>query len=1125
MPVAFIIMTDIAKRLADLSPEKRERLLKRLQAQQKNTSAPPISRQPRGDKTSFPLSFAQQRLWFLDRLEAGSPFYNVPGVLEVTGRLDAQLLESCFSEIARRHEILHTRFDMKDGQPVQIIQPPSPLEIPVIDLQDIPAAQRWERALYLAREEARTPFELQQLPLLRITLLKLSQERHLMVFVAHHIVSDAWSRGVMLHELTTLYHAFAAGEPSPLPELQIQYADFAVWQQQWLQEAGLQAQLAYWKAQLGNLPPVLDLPADHPRSDRQTFRGAQYQFTLSPEMTKALQSLSQQQEATLYMTLLAAFQTLLYRYTGEVDVAVGSPIANRNRPEIENLIGFFANTLVLRTDLSGDPSFLKLLERVREVALAAYSNQDVPFEKLVEELQPERNLSHSPLFQVLFSFHDIPVLPELPGLTFELLEMDSGTAKFDLSLLTRLDTQQGTIIATLEYNLDRFEEGTIARLAECFQSLLTDIVAQPEQPISALSLLSPAQRKEILETGNDTTVAYPEQDVCQLFEEQATQTPNAIAVTQAQANLTYDALNRQANQLAHKLQALGVQLDSRVGICLTRSLALPVALLGVLKAGAAYVPLDPSYPEERLAFMIADSEAEVLLSEEQLLATLPQTHATILCLDTDWQAISSESDRNLEFLARLDTLAYVIYTSGSTGKPKGVAMSHRPLSNLIHWQSQHSSLKPGAKTLQFASVSFDVSFQECFATWSAGGTLVLMPEEVRRDPNRWLDLLIKERIERLFLPFVALGQLAEAAERRRIVPEHLQEVITAGEQLQITRPVRSFFQALPNCTLQNQYGPSESHVVTAYTLKGTPQEWQLLPPIGGAIANAEVFILDRQQQPVPIGVPGELCIGGISLARGYLHRPELTAERFIAHPFRAGDRLYKTGDWARYLPDGNIEFLGRADGQVKLRGFRVELGELEAVLGQHPNIKAVVATVREDTPGSLVAYIVPRTNHTENDWRTFVKSRLPNYMVPASFVILDALPLTPSGKVDRRSLPKPESDRPALTTDYVAPRTELERQIASIWQEILQVERVGIHDNFFDLGGHSLLIAQLGDRLQGLLQREIPLATLFQYPTIAAFTESWQQTPQAQPEQRTTQARGRSRREKMQQQRQRRRRE
>jgi len=1081
--------SDLAQRIASLPPEKQKQLLQRLQQEKQQTDT--IPQQPRDNNNAFPLSFPQQRLWFLHQLEENNPFYNVPGAVQIDGELDVTLLKQCFEQIVSRHEILRTHFELQGEEPRQVINPPPELTIPITDLQSLPETERQPEVERLNQEEASKPFDLSQPPLMRVSLLRLHPQQHILLFILHHIVSDAWSRGVMLQEFTALYNRLRHNETTELRELPIQYADFAVWQRQ--QKAKYEQQLTYWQQQLSPLPPPLELPTDYPRPEVQTFRGGQVKLTLPDGLTQQLQTVSQQENATLFMTLLAAWQILLSRYTEQTDIAVGSPIANRNRPELENLIGFITNTLVLRTDLSQDPSFREVLQRVRETALGAYSHQDIPFEQLVEALQPERDLSRPPLFQVLFAFHDLPVLPELPDLDLTLLDADSGTAKFDLSLLMRFDAEEG-LVGFWEYNRDLFAKKTIVRMADHFQILLQQLVNHPEQPVTQVSFLTPTEQQQFAHW-NQTAVNYPDNCVHHCFTEQVAQTPGAIALISGQHRLSYHTLNQAANQLAHYLQHQGIQAHDAVGISLARNQFLPIAVLAVLKAGAAYVPLDPSYPQQRLAFMVEDSQAKLVLTQSDIREQLP-TQAPTLELDTAWDDIGKQSQKNPETTITPDALAYLIYTSGSTGKPKGVAMPHRSLNNLIHWQRDQSPL--GLKTLQFASLSFDVSFQECFAAWSSGGTLVMVSERERRDPDQLLATIKEQEIERVFLPFVALSQLAESAQRQGFVPSSLQEVISAGEQLQITPAIRSFFQNLSHCQLLNQYGPSETHVVTAYLLSGNPDNWPPLPPIGRPVGNVQVYLLDNHHNRVPVGVAGEICIGGIAPANGYLNRPELTAERFINNPFDDSSRLYKTGDLARYLPDGNLQYLGRKDSQVKVRGFRIELGEVEAILAQHSAIAQTATTVKTDESGNsrLIAYIVTTSEVTREELKQFLSEKLPNYSIPSGFVFLDSLPLTPSGKVDRRSLPEPQLERPDLTTAYTPPSSTLEQQIAEIWQDLLQVDKVGIHDNFFDLGGHSLLIVQVRSRLEGLLNREISLVTLFQYPTIEALATYFnQQSP------------------------------
>ncbi|MBE8998845.1 amino acid adenylation domain-containing protein [Nostoc sp. LEGE 12447] len=1086
------------------------RSIEQLQQQDLELVSPPIL--PRVKNAELPLSYAQQRLWFLDQFEPNSAIYNIPMALHLVGTLNQVALEQSLYEIINRHEALRTNFVIVDGKPSQLIQTQTNWTVSVVDLKHLSTTEQEIATQQLAQQQANQPFDLANQALVRATLIVLSETEHVLSVCMHHIVSDAWSMGVFIQELAALYNAYSQGEPSPLTPLSIQYADFAIWQRNWLQGLVLQTQLSYWQQQLKAAPALLSLPTDRPRGSVQTFAGGHQEFALSVELSNKLTKLSQEQGCTLFMTLLAAFDTLLYRYTGTEDILVGSPIANRNRNEIEGLIGFFVNTLVLRADLSGDRSFNELLGRVRLMAMDAYAHQDLPFEMLVEVLQPDRDLSHTPLFQVMFTLQNVPMSEiELADLTISSLPVESATAKFDLFLSIQ-NTGNG-LAGVWEYNTDLFDASTIERMTGHFVTLLSGIVANPEERISQLPLLSQTEQQQLLVEWNNTLTDYPrDQSIHQLFEEQVERTPNAVAVEfvderseasrRVNQQLTYQQLNCRANQLAHYLKSLGVTADVLVGICVERSLQMVVGLLGILKAGGAYVPLDPNYPQERLAFMLEDAQVSVLLTQHSLLDRLPQHQASQVFLDTDWQMISQLSQDNLISGVQTNNLAYVIYTSGSTGKPKGVALNQLALCNLILWQLQNNTISTGAKTLQFAPISFDVSFQEMFSTWFSGGTLFLITEELRRDTSALLGFLQEKAVERLFVPFVALQQLAEVAVGSELVNSHLREIITAGEQLQMTPAISQWLSKLNDCTLHNHYGPSESHVIITFTLNNSVKAWPLLPPIGRPIANTQIYILDKYLQPVPVGVAGELHIGGVSLARGYLNRPELTQERFISNPFKrsrgAGeqgsrgetfnsDRLYKTGDLARYLPDGNIEYLGRIDNQVKVRGFRIELGEVEAVLSQHGDVEGCCIIAREDTPGDkrLVAYVVAHQNCTPtiNELRQFLKAKLPDYMVPSAFVMLESMPLTPSGKVDRRALPAPDLHS-SNSDKYVAPRNQVELELTQIWSRILKVDKVGVKDNFFDLGGHSLLTPYLMAQIKQQFGKDIAIASLYQNPTI-----------------------------------------
>ncbi len=1061
--------------------------IEQLQQQDLELVSPPIL--ARAENAELLLSYAQQRLWFLDQFEPNSAIYNIPMALRLVGTLNQVALEQSLYEIINRHEALRTNFVIVDGKPSQLIQTQTNWTVSVVDLKYLSTTEQEIATQQLAQQQANQPFDLTNQALVRATLIVLSETEHVLSVCMHHIVSDAWSMGVFIQELAALYNAYSQGEPSPLTPLSIQYADFAIWQKNWLQGEVLQTQISYWQQQLKDAPALLSLPTDRPRPAVQTFAGGHQEFALSVELSNKLTKLSQEQGVTVFMTLLAAFDTLLYRYTGTEDILVGSPIANRNRNEIEGLIGFFVNTLVLRTDLSGDRSFNELLGRVRLMAIDAYAHQDLPFEMLVEVLQPERDLSHTPLFQVMFALQNVPMSEiELADLTISSLPVESATAKFDLFLSIQ-NTGNG-LVGVWEYNTDLFDASTIERMTGHFMTLLSGIVANPEERISQLPLLSQTERQQLLVEWNNTQTDYPrDKSIHQLFEEQVERTPNAIAVEFENQQLTYHQLNCRANQLAHYLKSLGVSADVLVGICVERSLEMVVGLLGILKAGGAYVPLDPNYPQERLAFMLEDAQVSVLLTQDSLLDRLPQHQASQVFLDTDWQLISQSNQDNLISCVQATNLAYVIYTSGSTGKPKGVALNQLALCNLILWQLQNNTIYTGAKTLQFAPISFDVSFQEMFSTWFSGGTLFLITEELRRDTSALLGFLQEKAVERLFVPFVALQQLAEVAIGSELVNSHLREIITAGEQLQITPAISQWLSKLNDCTLHNHYGPSESHVIITFTLNNSVDTWPLLPPIGRPIANTQIYILDQYQQPVLVGVGGELHIGGVCLAQGYLNRPELTQERFISNPFSTDghSRLYKTGDLARYLPDGNIEYLGRIDNQVKVRGFRIELGEVEAVLSQHGDVEGCCIIAHEDTPGDkrLVAYVVAHHNSTPtiSELRQFLKAKLPDYMVPNAFVMLESMPLTPSGKVDRRALPAPDLHS-SNSDKYVAPRNQVELELTQIWSRILKVDKVGVKDNFFDLGGHSLLTPYLMAQIKKQFGKDIAIASLYQNPTI-----------------------------------------
>jgi amino acid adenylation domain-containing protein len=1038
-------------------------------------------------------------MWLLDQLAPGNSAYNVPRALRLRGHLNVSALQHALTAVVARHEVLRTRYACVDGLPVHHIDAAADVALPVRELSSLPADRREAEAEALLVEEVRRPFDLACDAGLRAVLVRLGPEDHFLLVTCHHIAADNWSKGVLFRELADFYNAFVAGRPAPLTALPIQYADFAVWQRDYLQGETLRRQLEYWKKHLAGAPAALDLPADHPRPPVQTYRGARHFPRLPAALLDRLKEVSRREQTTPFMTLLAGFKALLARYTGQEDIVVSVPIAGRTRAETEGLIGLFTNTLVLRTDLSGDPPFREVLRRVRQAALGAFDHQELPFEKLVEELQPERDRSRTPLFQVLFSLENAAVkAPDLSGLTTELVDLDFGIAKTDL--VVSWFEQSAGMRGLVEYSTDLFEEETVRRLLQHYQVLLEGALTDPDRRLSALPLLTEAERIRILAGGS---VPSPERAVSavgcvhHMIEARVARSPEALAVVDGERRLTYRELNERANRLAHRLRKNGVGPDALVALCLERSLELVVGIFATLKAGGAYVPLDPAYPRDRLAFLLDDSQPAVLLTRRDVAAVLPEHNARVCYLDHGAE-FAEESVENPDGGTTADRLAYVIYTSGSLGRPKGVAMPHRPLTNLLHWQLRGWTA-PAARTLQFAPSSFDVSFQEIGATLSAGGTLVLIAEEVRRNPIALLHCLLDNDIERLFLPPVALEALAEAADHTGLVPSRLREVIAAGEALRLTPTIRRFFSRLPCCRLENQYGPTETHVVTAFSMDGPPEQWPALPPIGQPIDNSRIYILDAHCQPVPPGVAGELYIGGASLARSYLKRPEMTEERFIPDPFgdTAGQRLYRTGDRARVRGDGEIEFLGRVDQQLKIRGYRVEPGEIEGALAEHPVVREAAVVAWEAVPGDkrLVAYVAPQRESAlaAHDLRTYLKTRLPEYMVPSAFVFLDALPLTPSGKINRRELPSPCPADLAEVRAFVEPLGAIEQSVADIWAEVLGRERVGAHDNFFDLGGHSLLVMRVALRLHSALGVEVPLRVLFEAPTVAEFAAAIEQ--------------------------------
>ncbi|WP_193200007.1 non-ribosomal peptide synthetase, partial [Nostoc sp. MG11] len=1051
----------------------------------------------------LPLSFAQQRLWFLAQLQPGNIAANLSTAVRLTGNLQISALEHSLQTIYQRHTALRTNFVSINDQPHQIIRSDDNWQFSLVDLRG-ETAPAIEQLMITAAQQ---PFDLGQNPLMRCQLIQLSDSDFLLLVCMHHMITDGWSMGIFTQELATLYPAYCGGQPNPLPELPLQYVDFACWQRQWLQGEVLEKQLDYWRQQLAAAPALLELPTTRPRPAIQTTNGASYDFSLSPDLSQSLTQLSQQAGVTLFMTLLAAFDILLYRYSGQTDILVGTPIANRNRTEIEGLIGFFVNTLVLRTDLSGQPNFTQLLNRVREVALGAYAHQDLPFELLVEAIQPQRSLSHTTLFQVMFVLQNTPVTDiELPELTLSPVTVDISTVNFDL-ILNVTETETG-LVGSWEYNTDLFDDAAIARMAGHFQTLLEGIVANPEQCISQLPLLTATEQQQLLVEWNQTQRDYShEQCIHELFELQAELTPDQVAIVFENQQLTYQELNSRANQLAHHLRDLGVKPDVLVGLCVERSLEMIVGLLGILKAGGAYLPLDPDYPQERLSFMLSDSQVTVLLTQQRLLEKLPQYEAQVVCLDTGWQIISQLEQENYISEVSPTNLAYIIYTSGSTGQPKGVMIQHQSLVNFTQTAIIKYGLKSSDRILQFASISFDVAAEEIYPGLSCGATLILRNEEMLSSITTFVQKCRDWELTVLDLPTVYWHQITlELAQEIWQLPNSLRLVIIGGESALPTQ--LKLWQQYVNERPQliNAYGPTETTIeATLCNLSSLAStEYELEVSIGRPIDNVHVYILDQNLQPLPIGIPGELHIGGAGLAKGYLNRPELTQEKFIPHPFsnEYQARLYKTGDLVRFQSNGSIEFLGRIDNQVKIRGFRIELGEIEATISQHPIVQTVAVIAREDVSGDqrLVAYLVinQQVEPTINEWRQFLGQKLPDYMIPSAFVYLESLPLTPNGKVDKKNLPTPEFHR-HLQDIFVTPRNPVEEILAKIWIDVLGVEQVGIYDNFFELGGHSLLATQLISRVRTTFKVELPLRSLFEAATVAELAQCIQQWLQDVP--------------------------
>lgn len=1057
-------MKDSVRKILDLDNEKLQALLSQVQRQtSRQTKISPASE--RGQTNTFPQSYAQQQLWFLHHLDPGNTSYHFPFALDLQGELDSYALEQSLSEIVRRHEILRTRFSVQDEQPVQVVVPEQLVSLPIISIDKRHIMEQ------KIQEVVQTPFDLQQGPLLRLRLFRLNPQEHTLLIVMHHIITDGWSVNVFIQELVALYQAFAHDRPSPLAALPVQYTDFAMWQRQQLQGAVLEDHLAYWTRQLSGELTTLNLPTDRTRPAVPTFRSGVYPLHLSAALTAELKTLCQQEEVSLFMGLLAAFNALLYRYTHQTDILVGTPSANRNRTEIEGLIGFFVNMLVIRTDLSGNPTFRQLLQRVREVVLNAYAHQALPFEHLVEALHPERAINRNPLFQVEFALQAAPQLTiELPGLLWHMRQINSEMARFDLEFL--LWEENDEVAGHVVYNKDLFDEQTIRRLVGHYQNLLKHIAAEPAQPVHQFPYLTPRESRQILETWNNSQVEYPRNSCLhQLFEAQVARTPDETAVVCEGDHLTYAQLNRRANQLAHFLAQQGIGPEVIVALLDERGLNLLIAILAVFKAGGAYLPLDPAHPAKRHRQIISQSRCSFILAASQfepqitaVLENLPSgERPTQLSLEHCLHQKTADHDLSPNVVP--NNLAYVIFTSGSTGMPKGAMVTQQGMINHLYAKIKDLSLTPTDRIAQNASQCFDISVWQFWAGLLVGGQVYIVKDEIALDPTRLLSLVNKNRISILELVPSLLQAILPTVERDQLDLPELRWLVLTGEALPPQMACR-WLRQYPHVPLFNAYGPTEcSDSVSHYACHIPPDDGLVNMSIGKPIANTQLYILDDWLQPTPVQVTGELYVAGDGVGRGYLHNPKRTAVTFIPNPFGEGDILYKTGDLARFLPDGHIEFLGRIDHQVKIRGFRIELGEIEAVLRKHPAIKSTVVTALGDVSGNkrLIAYLVPDGEDTPsvNNLRQYLKSDLPDYMIPAAFVPLKALPLTPNGKINRQALPLPDAARPQLAETFVAPKTDIEKRLAEIWEKVLGITQIGLYDNFFSLGGDSILIIQV----------------------------------------------------------------
>lgn len=1056
--------------------ENKDNQLNERQLKSKSDNQPVQAKEK--DFFVFPLSYQQESLWFIDQLEPGRAIYNIPLCLKVEGKLNIPTLEKSLKIMINRHEVLRTCFDIVNGEISQIIYANQDFKIRVVELSNFPFDERLEKALSLANDEVRSSFDLKKSPLFRCHIIKLDELNHLLTFTFHHIVFDGWSVGIFIKELGNLYNNLNAGENTLPDEPPLQFADFTIWQREWFQSETKQKQLKFWKEELKDSNTSLELPADFIRPAKQSHNGNFELIKLPADLVEDLKSLSLTQGATLFMTLLSALKILIYRYSGQTDISVGSPIAIRNSEELENLLGFYVNTIVFRSALEDNLSFKDLLAQVRQRSLNIFENLDLPFDKVVEEIQPKRELNRNPLFQIMFALQTVPEYEsDFDNLKFDPVQLGTGTSKFDL--LIELKESKRGIEGFIEYSTDLFKADSLKRLADHFEILLREIISNPDKNISDYSLLSPEENK-FLDSINNTEILYSgPQSLHRLFEEQVEKTPDKIAVEFEGKVLTYSELNAKSNQVADYLRKLGIQAGSLVGICIDRSLEMFIGMIGILKTGCAYVPMDPAFPPDRLNYMLEDANIMFLLTSNKLKKIFNRQDLKFVLLDDDWEFIEKENDKNVHSQISSEELSYVIYTSGSTGKPKGVQITHKAVVNFLHSMQEKPGLTPDDIIVSVTTISFDISVLELFLPIVTGAKLIIASKAASSDGNLLLRLLDEKN---------ASVMQATPATWRLMIESGWEsspnlKMLCGGEAL----PLELANQMLERgCSLWNMYGPTETTIWSAVK-KIEPGSDAVL--IGPPIANTQFYILDKKMNPVPINVPGELLIGGDGLAKGYLNRSELTNEKFIPNPFsQSGSKLYRTGDLARFKPNGDVEFLGRLDFQVKIRGFRIELGEIEKVLEMMDTIQSALVIGKEFGAGDmrLIAYFIPSSESTVEvkQIKNYLAQKLPDYMIPSFFVSMVKFPLTPNGKIDRKNLPAPDDLAIATLNEHVPPSDDTESKLIEIWKKVLGLNKIGVTDNFFEIGGHSLLAARLFAHIEREMGEALPLAVLFQAPTI-----------------------------------------